>query len=125
MSLTKPIPKPLREEMSNDEFYSRCCITGLTKNAVKIEWHHNLMFGGSRVNAKFCILPLADFVHRNITKHKEKCDWIMWNRATEEEIAKYSKAVDYKRELERLNKIYGICPKRKSTVNSTHLRNDL
>jgi hypothetical protein len=40
-------------------------------------------------------------------KHKEKCDWIMWNRASEEEIKRYSKAVDYQKEKERLNNIYG------------------
>jgi len=108
MSLTSPIPPKLREEMANDKFYDKCCITGLSKNAVKIEWHHNLMFSGKRVNAKFCILPLADFVHRNIVKYKQKCDWVMWSRASEQEIAKYSKAINYKRERDRLNKIYGI-----------------
>jgi hypothetical protein len=108
MSLTKPIPPKLREEMANDKFYEKCCITGLSKNAVKIEWHHNLMFGGQRVNAKFCILPLADFVHDKITKYKEKCDWIMWNRASEQEIEKFSKAIDYKRVRDNLNAKYGI-----------------
>jgi len=107
MSLNKPITKELREEMSQDKFYSKCCITGLSKNAVKIDWHHNLMYAGKRVNAKFCILPLADFVHRDIAKHKEKCDWIMWNRASEEEIELYSKATNYKEVKERLNKKYG------------------
>ena len=108
MSLTCPIPPKLREEMANDKFYEKCCITGLSKNSVKIEWHHNLMFGGKRVNAKFCILPLADFVHDKITKYKEKCDWIMLNRASEEELEKYSKAVDYKRMKVNLNNKYGI-----------------
>ena len=107
MSLTSPIPPKLREEMANDKFYEKCCITGLSKNAVKIDWHHNLQFGGKRVNEKFCILPLADFVHRNITKHKEKCDWIMLNRASDEELEKYSKATNYKQLRENLNKKYG------------------
>lgn len=111
MSLTKPIPKKLREEMANDKFYDKCCITGLSKNAVKIEWHHALISyvdgNKGRVNEKFCILPVADFVHRNITKYKKKCDWIMWNRASKSDIIKYSKATNYQRELERLNNIYG------------------
>ena len=93
--------------MANDKFYDKCCITGLSKNAVKIDFHHNLQYAGQRVNEKFCILPLADWVHRNIVKHKQKCDWIMLNRATDQELEKYSKAVDYKRERSRLNKIYG------------------
>ena len=112
MSLTSPIPPKLREEMANDKFYEKCCITGLSKNAVKIDWHHNLQFGGKRVNEKFCILPLADFVHGNITKHKEKCDWIMLNRATDQELEKYSKAIDYKKLRETLNAKYGIYIKR-------------
>lgn len=107
MSLTKPIPLELREEMSQDKFYSKCCITGLSKNAVKIDWHHNLMYAGKRVNAKFCILPLADFIHREITKYKEKCDWIMLNRASDKELEKYSKAINYKLMRDNLNKKYG------------------
>lgn len=103
----RKIPAKLRAEIENDPFYSKCCITGLSKNAVKIDWHHNLQFGGRQVNEKFCILPLADFVHREIVKHKEKCNWIMWNRANDEEIERYSKAQDYKRERDRLNTIYG------------------
>lgn len=114
-SMTKAISPLMREEMSADPFYSKCCITGLTNNAVKIDWHHNLMYSGKRVNEIFCILPLADFVHQNIVKHKEKCDWIMWNRASTEQIQKYSKAVNYQRELERLNKIYGTYTKGKPT----------
>lgn len=101
----RKIPPELREEMSNDPFYSQCCITG--SRSEKIEWHHNLIYGGQQVNEKFCILPLAKSIHDNIVKYKEKCDWIMWNRATDEEIACYSKAKDYKWERDRLNKIYG------------------
>lgn len=103
----RKIEPALRQEMEADPFYSKCCITGLSNKAVKIDWHHNLIYGGKQVNAKFCILPLADFVHRNIVKYKEKCNWIMLNRATEEELEKYSKAIDYKRMKEVLNKKYG------------------
>lgn len=103
----RKIEPKLVKELEADPFYKQCCITGLSHKAVKIDWHHNLIYGGKQVNAKFCILPLADFVHRNIVKHKEKCDWIMWNRATPEEIQKYSKAINYQRELQRLNKKYG------------------
>ena len=102
----RKIPPELREEMANDKFYSKCCITGKTNE--KIDWHHNLIFGGKQVNEKFCILPLAKSVHDRIVEYKEKCDWIMWNRATDEEIERYSKANNYKFERDRLNKIYGL-----------------
>src|ERR1035437_9408260 len=107
MSLTKPIPKKLREEMASDKFYSKCCITGLSNNAVKIDYHHNLQYAGERVNEKFCILPIADFVHRNIVKYKAKCNWIMLNRASESDLKRFSKARDYVKMKDTLNEIYG------------------
>jgi hypothetical protein len=73
----------------------------------KIELHHNLIFAGRQVNAKFCILPLCKRCHDNITLFKEKCDWIMLNRATPEEIILYSKACNYQHRLEILNQKYG------------------
>lgn len=105
MSATSPIPPKLREEMSQDPFYKKCCITGQTSG--KIDWHHNLTFGGKRQNEKFCILPLAKEVHDKIAYYKELCDWIMWNRANESEIQRYSKAINYQQVKERLNKKYG------------------
>ena len=101
----RKIPKQLMEDMANDKFYKQCCITGRTDE--KIEWHHNLIYAGRQVNEKWCILPLLKSVHRDIVKYKEACDWIMLNRATDEELERYSKAINYKRERDRLNKIYG------------------
>lgn len=100
----RKIPPELREEMSQDPFYKKCCVTGAYG---KIEWHHNLIFGGKQVNEKFCILPLAKEIHDKIELYKEKCDWIMLNRATDEELTRHSKAIDYKAYRDRLNKIYG------------------
>jgi hypothetical protein len=111
MSLTSPIPKEMREEMSQDPYYKKCCITG--RSDEKIDWHHNLTFKGKRVNEKFCILPLAKSVHDKLPK--ELCDWVMWNRATDEEIARYSKAENYQLTKERLNKKYGIYRKSDTT----------
>ena len=101
----KKIPPKLIEELASDPFYQKCCLTGKTDE--KIEWHHNLIFAGSQVNEKFCILPLAQSVHREIEKYKEKCNWIMVNRATEDELRRYSKAINYLRLKETLNKKYG------------------
>lgn len=103
-SMVCPIPPKMRLEMANDPFYSRCAITGASVN---INWHHNLEYKGKRVNEKFAIIPLTKWVHDNIATHKEKVDWLMVNRATDEELKKYSKAVDYIALRERLNKKYG------------------
>lgn len=100
--------------MEADRFYNRCCITGWHKATVKIDWHHNLIFAGRQVNEKWCILPLAKEIHDNISLYKEKCDWIMLNRATNDELRKYSKTRDLIKERERLNKKYGT-PRHQTT----------
>lgn len=95
----------LRKEIDSDPFYRQCCITG--RNDEKIDIHHNLIFAGSQVNEKFCLLPLSKSVHDNIGKYKQKCDWIMLNRATDEELKKYSKAVNYIAMRNKLNILFG------------------
>lgn len=101
----KKIPPKLRDEMANDPYYQKCCVTGCRNE--KIDWHHNLKYASNQVNEKFCILPLSKSIHDNIVKYKEICDWIMWNRASDEQIARYSKAENYQYTKERLNKKYG------------------
>lgn len=96
MGLTKPIPKKLREDMAEDPYYERCCVTNEPKWRVKVEWHHNLSsyLNGNkgRVNEKWCILPLADWVHRMADRReiKELLDWIMLQRATDTELERWS-----------------------------------
>ena len=102
----RKIPLPLRAEMANDPFYKKCCITGPTNE--KIDYHHNLIYAGKQVNEVWCILPLAESIHRDIVKYKEICNWIMCNRANDADLLKYSKAVDYIKMRNNLNKIYGI-----------------
>jgi len=103
----RKIPQKLKDEIADDPFYKRCCITGVLATETKVDWHHNLIFAGRQVSEKWCILPLAKEVHDNIVKYKELCDWIMLNRATDEELQKYSKAVDLLEKRKKLNKKYG------------------
>ena len=109
MSLTKPIPKEMREEMSQDKFYKKCCIADKECSGV-IQWHHNLQWKGSRENEIFCILPVCKGHHdkADTTVVREKLDWVMWNRASEYQITFYSKATNYKIRKEYLDKKYGI-----------------
>lgn len=100
------MPLKLRDELSNDPYYRRCCVSG--SNSEKIDFHHNLIFAGRQVNEKWCILPLAKSIHDNIARNKEVCDWIMLNRGTDEELERYSKAVDLLRRREVLNNKYGV-----------------
>jgi hypothetical protein len=107
------IPTKLKIELNDDVFYTRCCLTGVSNRETKIDFHHNLIYAGKQVQEKFCILPLAKSVHDKLPK--ELCDWVMWNRATDEEIARYSKAENYQLTKERLNKKYGIYRKSNTT----------
>ena len=109
----RPIPPKLKSEMEKDPFYRRCAVTGKTKDMTKIEWHHNLIYAGRQVNEKWCIIPLAYEVHDKIQKYKEIVDWIMLNRATDDDLRRYSKAVDLIRKRAQLNKQFGTWDSKK------------
>ena len=97
------IPKKLKDEMSADPYYKRCCISGSFEN---IQFHHAFCFAGRQLQEKWCILPLSKDIHDNIDTYREKCNWIMLNRATDEQLKKYSRAEDLIAKRDRLNKKY-------------------
>lgn len=111
-SMTKTIPPKMRVQMSENPFYKNCCyayFTGDTNCSGKIEWHHNLIYAGQRVNEIFAILPVCQYHHRlaDTSEIRMVLDWIMLNRATDLELQTYSKAENYFEKKQRLNKIYG------------------
>lgn len=92
--------------MDADPWMHRCCITDTTIG--KIDWHHNLIHAGSQVNEAWCILPLHEDVHDKMTSElKERLDWIMLNRTDEDTLAYYSRAINYIRRRDILNRKYG------------------
>ena len=105
----RKIPLQLREEMGNSKFYKRCCLQD-SECSGRIEFHHNLIFGGKQVNEEFCILPICHWHHDREKNqiYKEKLNWIMWSRATNEQVQSYSKATNYQQVKDRLIKLYGI-----------------
>lgn len=107
MSLTKPIPKKMREELSEDPFMQKCCLYGYSMGCVgKVQWHHHLKFAGKRINEKWCILPVCEYHHEKEARFKYELDTVMVSRATYEELKPFSKAIDYialKRKYENKN----------------------
>lgn len=104
------IPKKLRQELSEDMFYQRCCVTGKVGTFDDpVQWHHNLIFGGKQVQARFAILPILKSIHliADYPKIKEKLDWVMVNRMSGEDLELYSKGVDYIHRKEYLNGLFG------------------
>lgn len=109
-------PKELNEQMNEDQFYTRCCLRqfggcgGVNFSGRSIERHHALIYAGRQLQKLFAILPTCPDHHRiaNRKDIKEKFDWVLLNRATEEELEAISKSTNYKRERDRLNNIYGV-----------------
>ena len=102
------IPAKEKEKMSNDPFYKVCCLTG--RNDEKIDWHHAMRFGGKNVQEAFAIVPITESIHkyhRGITTEvNDQIMHVVLNRATDDQLRKYSKAIDYFKERDRLNKKY-------------------
>lgn len=99
------IPPALNEQMNADPFYQQCCITGTRTE--RIERHHNLIFAGRQVNEIWAILPLAKSVHDRVPADKllkERCDWVMLSRATDEQLRPYCKVTNY---IARKNHLMG------------------
>lgn len=109
MSLIRPIPPKMRAEMDKDPFYHKCCVTGLPESAwTKIEWHHAFKWTGQRVNEKWCIVPLAKYIHERVHEQgiAEVVERIILNRADEGTLRRYSKAINLIKRRDQLNKSY-------------------
>lgn len=96
----------MREELSDDPFMQKCCLSIYHTCKGRIQWHHHLKFAGKRVNEKWCILPVCELAHKLEAIYKSELDYVMCKRATFDELKPYSKAIDYvalKRKNENTN----------------------
>lgn len=103
----RPIPTKLREEMSNDPFYMKCCLAHLGGCQGRIEWHHSIIYAGRQLNEKWAILPACQYHHRSVAHFNFKFIQIALNRATDEELLSISKAENYIDLRKRLNENNG------------------
>lgn len=77
-----------------------------------MQFHHNLIYQGRQVNEPWAILPCCPPCHA-IEKRKdikERLDWIMYNRATLNDLVRYSKVVDLISRRNFLNEKFGTFP---------------
>jgi len=89
------IPKKLREEMSVDPWYSRCCRCGDPRN---VQWHHVFIFKGRQVQGRWAIVPACEDCHTKVKEDrnvKEFFEWIALGRGTESELKEISKVINY------------------------------
>lgn len=111
-----PIKLSNRKDMALDPFYKKCSLEGRQGHECggKITWEHTLIYAGKKLQDPWAIIPLCERGHavNNYqdagTMKKELNVWVSLNRATDDELRAISKAVDYIRERNRLNKIYGV-----------------
>lgn len=92
-------------------FISHAVLEGFGECYGRIQRHHNLIHAGRQVQRKFCILPACEFGHHkkaNNPKVKEHFDQVMLNRATDEELEEFSRAINYKAYRDRLNIKYRV-----------------
>jgi hypothetical protein len=109
------MPKKLREDCAADPVYKRCMRKELLHDHVcapdpctgkLIEWEHAIIFASRQWQKKWAIVPLCWWAHSGPGMVKEINEWLALRRATPEEIASISKAVNYSRKLKYLEEKY-------------------
>lgn len=108
--MAESIPKDVVATLKADPFMEQCCICGKSP-----QWHHNFEYGRKAINEAWCILPLCIVHHKDVREinYRRLLDWCMLNRATDTELSKYSRAMDYKAKRKWLNILFGEYSPRK------------
>lgn len=62
--MRSPIPKKIRDYLSQDPFMKRCVFVGGVDSCMgRIEWHHAFSYAGKRQNPIWAIIPLCVLHH--------------------------------------------------------------
>lgn len=100
------LPKNLKDDFKTDPFYKSCCLENANcayeTGHRRIEWHHSVIFAGKQLQEKWAILPACSgFHHKFADRHDIKDAFlrIAVRRATEVELARVSKVIDYRKWL--------------------------
>jgi len=79
----------------------------------RITREHTLIYGGKQIDEVWAIIKICAY-HHEVDEfqdggglNKEKNIWVALNRATDQELLKYSKVINYIEMRNRLNKKYG------------------
>lgn len=101
----RKIPNEILLEYLSNSFSKKCCFCGNENPQI----HHNLIHAGRQVNEVWALLPLCKFCHDKVNNValRELADWIMYNRATDDELDKYSNVQNHKKRRYWLNIKFG------------------
>lgn len=109
----RAIPAKLRKQIDSDPYYKKCARADEGNCSGRITIEHAIIHAGRQLNELWALLPICAY-HHAVDQYqdggdlnKEKHLWLALNRATDSELEAISKAINYKRERERLNNIYG------------------
>ena len=84
----RKIPKSLREELSNDPYYSRCARSSHECEG-RITWEHAFIYAGRQINERWAIIPLCWFHHLGAGLDKQVNQAIALSRASDIDLMKY------------------------------------
>lgn len=110
----KNIPAKLKKEILNDPEYGRCGLLGYHTCGGRVTLEHAMIYAGRQIQERWAIIPVCaagqevDQFQDAHTMDKERNRWVALNRATDEELAKFSKATpSFFFVRDRLNKKFG------------------
>lgn len=110
--IMRRISDKVKQKILQDKFYTKCARHG-SECKGRITWEHTLIYAGKQIDEVWAIIPLCEY-HHAVNTYQDSGDlrkevnvWIALNRATDDDLIKYSKAVDYIKKREDLNKKYG------------------
>lgn len=104
------IPLDILKEFLDNPINKNCALC--SKSSVQI--HHNLIYGGSQVSDIWTLIALCSDCH-SIEKRKdikEKLDWIMLCKGTDEQLKQYSKIDNLIEKRARLIEKFGSFPEK-------------
>lgn len=103
----------LRKEINDDPEYSRCSLLGYGECGGRITREHALIYAGKKIQERFAIISLCAS-HHNVDEYqdaktmvKDRNIWVALNRASNAELIRFSKTINYLRERDRLNDKFG------------------
>lgn len=108
----RAISSRVRKVIDTDKYYKTCARWRDGGCSYHITMEHALIYGGNQIDEVWAIIPLCTY-HHAVNEYQDGGDldknknvWIALNRASDEELLKYSRR-DFISERSKLNKIYG------------------
>lgn len=92
--------------INNDPYYRKCARRNYGNCDGRITIEHAIIYAGKQLSEMWSYVPLCWYHHLGPGLNKEINIILALNRATDEELAEISKAQDYRKLRDHLNKKY-------------------